>query len=56
MKCIKEYFHNISNNNAVKNENVWNFIRPFDVNKELFNSSEIMLRKKKLRFLLTPKK
>ena len=56
MKCIKEYFRNISNNNAVTNRKVWNFIRPFDVNKGLLNSSEIMLRKKKLKFLLTPKK
>ena len=47
MKCIKEYFHNISNNNAVTNRKVWNFIRPFDVNKGLLNSSEIMLRQKK---------
>ena len=43
-KCIKEYFHNISNNNSVTNKNFSNFIRPFLVNKGLLNS-EIMLRK-----------
>ena len=46
-KCIKEYFHNISNKNTVTNKNFWNFIRPFLVNKGLLNSSEIMLRKEK---------
>ena len=44
-KCIKEYFHNISNKNTVTNKIFWNFIRPFLVNKGLSNSSEIMLRK-----------
>ena len=44
-KCIKEYFHNINNNNIVTNNNFWNFIRPFLVNKGSLNSSEIMLRK-----------
>ena len=53
MKCIKEYFHNISNNNAVTNRKVWNFIRPFDVNKGLLNSSEIMLRQKNKIFTNT---
>ena len=37
-KCIKEYFHNISNNNIVTSKNFWNFIRPFLVNKGLLNS------------------
>ena len=37
-KCMKEYFHNISNNNIVTNKNFWNFIRPFLVNKGLLNS------------------
>ena len=46
-KCIKEYFHNISNNNIVTNKTSWNFIRPFLVNKGLLNGSEIMLRKEK---------
>ena len=46
-KCIKEYFHNISNNNIVINKIFWNFIRPFLVNKGLLNSSELMLRKEK---------
>ena len=41
-KCIKEYFHNINNNNIVTNNNFWNFIRPFLVNKGSLNSSEIM--------------
>ena len=45
-KCIKEYFHDISNN-IVTNKNFWNFIRPFLVNKDLLNSSQIMLRNKK---------
>ena len=53
MKCIKEYFHNISNNNAFTNRKVWNFIRPFDVNKGLLNSSEIMLRQKNKIFTNT---
>ena len=46
-KCIKEYVHNISNNNIVTNKIFWNFIRPFLINKGLLNSSEIMLRKGK---------
>ena len=46
-KCIKQYFHKISNNNIDTNKNFWNFIRPFLVNKGLLNSSEIMLRKEK---------
>ena len=44
-KCIKEYFHNISNNNIVTNKNFWNFIRPFLVNKALLNSSQITPKK-----------
>ena len=44
-KCIKEYFHNISNNSTVANENFWNFTRPSLVNKGLLNNNEIMLRK-----------
>ena len=43
-KCMKEYFHNISNNNIVTSKNFWNFIRPFLVNKGLLNS-EITLKK-----------
>ena len=35
---MKEYFHNISNNNIVTSKNFWNFIRPFLVNKGLLNS------------------
>ena len=31
-KCIKEYFHNINDNNIVADQNVWNFIRPFLIN------------------------
>ena len=46
-KCIKEYFHDISNNNIVTNKHFWNFIRPFLVNKGLLNSSEIMPKKRK---------
>ena len=46
-KCIKEYFHNISNNNIFTKNFFWNFIRPFLVNKGLLNSSEFMLRKEK---------
>ena len=44
---VKEYFHNISKNNIVTNENFWNFWRPFLVNKGSLNSCEIMLRKEK---------
>ena len=46
-KCIKEYFHSMSNNNIVTDKNFWNFIRPFLVNKGLLNSNENMLRKEK---------
>ena len=46
-KCIKEYFHSMSNNNIVTNKNFWNFTRPFLVNKGLSSSSENMLRKEK---------
>ena len=46
-KCIKEYFHNISNNNIVTKNFFLNFIRPFLVSKGLLNSSEFMLRKEK---------
>ena len=46
-KCIKEYFHNISNNNIVTNKFFWNFIRSFLVNKGSLNSSETMSRKEK---------
>ena len=44
-KCIKEYLHNISDNNIVTNKNFGNFIRPFLLNKGSLNSCEIMLRK-----------
>ena len=44
-KCIKEYFHNITDNNIVTNKIFWNFIRPFRINKGSLNSCEIMLRK-----------
>ena len=46
-KCIKEYFHNISNNNIVTNKIFWNFTRPFLVNKGLLNSSKITPKKRK---------
>ena len=45
MKCIKEYFHNITDNNIVTNKFFWIFIRPFLINKSSLNSCEIMLRK-----------
>ena len=32
-KCIKEYFHNITDNNIVTNRHFWNFMRPFLINK-----------------------
>ena len=44
-ELIKEYFHNISNNNIVTNKKFWNFIRPFLVNKGLLNSSENLPKK-----------
>ena len=44
-KCIKEYFHNIIDNNIATNNFFWNFIRPFLINKSSLNSCEIMLRK-----------
>ena len=44
-KCIKKYFHNITDNNIVTNKNFWNFIRPFLINKGSLSSCEIMLRK-----------
>ena len=44
-KFIEEYFHNISNKNTVTNKIFWNFIKPFLVNKDLLNSSKIMLKK-----------
>ena len=44
-KCVKEYFHNMADNNFVTNKNFWNFIRPFLINKGSLNSGEIMLRK-----------
>ena len=46
-KCIKEYFHNITDNNIVTNKNLWNFIRPFLINKGSLNKCKIMLRKEK---------
>ena len=45
MKCIKEYFHNITDNNIVTNKFFLIFIRPFLINKSSLNSCEIMLRK-----------
>ena len=44
-KCIREYFHNITDNNIVRNKNVWNFLRSFLINKGSLNSCEIMLKK-----------
>ena len=44
---MKEYFHNISNNDIVTKNFFLNFIRPFLVSKGLLNSSEFMLRKEK---------
>ena len=44
-KCIKQYFRDISSSNIVTNKNVWNFIRPFLVNKGSLNSCEIVLKK-----------
>ena len=46
-KCIEKYFHNITNTNIVTNKNLWNFIRPFLVNKGFLNSSEITPKKRK---------
>ena len=46
-KCIKECFHNITDNNIVANKHFWNFIRPFLINKGSLNSCEIMLSKEK---------
>ena len=54
-KCMKEYFHNINNNDIATNKHFWNFIRLFLVNKGSLNNSEIMLEKKR-KLLLTPKK
>ena len=45
---MKEYFHNVTDNNIVTNKNFWNFIRPFLVSKSLLNSCEIMIKKKKI--------
>ena len=44
-KCVKEYFHNITNNNIVAYKNIWNFTRPFLINKGSLNSCENMIRK-----------
>ena len=41
-KFIKEYFHNITNNNIDTNKFFWNFIRPFLINKGSLNSYKIM--------------
>ena len=45
-KCMKEYFHNITNNNIVTNKNFWNFMRPFLITKGSLNSCTITLREK----------
>ena len=41
-KCIKEYFHNTTDNNIVRNKIFWDFIRPFLINKGSLNSCKIM--------------
>ena len=43
-KCMKEYFHNITNNNIVTNKTFWNFIRPF------------LITKGSLKLFMTPRK
>ena len=53
-KCIREYFHNITDNNIVRNKNVWNFLRSFLINKGSLNSCEIMLKKEN-KIIMTPK-
>ena len=42
---MKEYFHNITDNNIVTNKNFSNYIKPFLVNQVSLNSREIMTRK-----------
>ena len=43
-KCIKEYFHNMTDNNIVTNKKNWNVLRPFIVNKGSLNRCEIFIR------------
>ena len=43
-KCIKEYFHNMTDNNIVTNKKNWNVLRPFIVNKGSLNRCEILIR------------